>query len=69
MADVMACYGTPFDFISFIGFWITFQVTLCSHYFYNFRKKGPRPKWTTYKHVSDKSKKCLSGGKFVINDH
>ena len=23
-------------------------------------KKGPRLKWTTYKHVSDKSKKCLS---------
>ena len=25
-----------------------------------FEKKGPRPKWTIFKHVSDKSKKCLS---------
>ena len=24
-------------------FWVTFQVTLCSHYFCNIRKKGPRP--------------------------
>ena len=29
-------------------------------------KKGLRPKWTIYKHVSDKSKKCLSVGNFGI---
>ena len=40
--------------------------TLCSHYFCNFRKKGPRPKWTIYKHLSDNSKKCLSIGNFRI---
>ena len=27
--------------------------------FLRFLKKGPRPKWTKYKHVSDDSKKCL----------
>ena len=26
----------------------------------NARKKGPRPKWTIYKHEPDKNKKCLS---------
>ena len=31
--------------------------------FTTFEKKGPRPKWTMYKHVSDKSKKFL----FVVN--
>ena len=36
-----------------------FSVTLCSHYSCNYRKKGPRPKWTIYKHVSDNSKKCF----------
>ena len=30
--------------------------------FCDFRKKGPRQKWTIYKHVSDKSKKCLFVG-------
>ena len=30
------------------------------------RKKGPRPKWTIYKHISDKSKKSLSVGNFGI---
>ena len=32
---------------------------------YNFttsRKKGPRPKWTLYKHEPDKNKKCLNVG-------
>ena len=43
-----------------------FSVALCSYYFCNFRKKGPRPKWTIYKHVSDNSKKCLSVGNFGI---
>ena len=38
------------------SFWFTFIVNLCLR----FPKKGPRPKWTIYKHVSDKSKKCLS---------
>ena len=47
-------------------FYVTFQVTLCSHYFCNFRKKGPRPKLTIYKHVSDNSKKCKSVGNFGI---
>ena len=32
----------------------------CSHFFYKFQKKGPRPKWTIYKHESDKKEKCLS---------
>ena len=40
-------------------FWFTFIVNLC-RFFCNFRKKGRRPKWTIYKHVSDKSKKWLS---------
>ena len=26
------------------SFWVTFQVNLYSHYFWNFQKKGPRPK-------------------------
>ena len=29
-------------------------------------EKGPRPKWTICKHVSDNSKKCLSVGNFWI---
>ena len=49
-----------------ITFWVTFHVTLCFHYFCNFQKKGPRLKWTICKHVSDKSKKCLSVGNFGI---
>ena len=49
-----------------IYFLITFQVALCSHYFYNFRKKGPRYKWTIYKYILDNSKKCLSVGKVGI---
>ena len=47
-------------------FWVTFQVILCFYYFCNFRKEGPRPKLTIYKHVSDKNKKCLSVGNFWI---
>ena len=43
--------------------WFTFIVNLCRHFFH-FRKKGP--KWTIYKHVSDKTKKCLSVGNFGI---
>ena len=38
----------------------TSQITLCSYYFCMFQKKGPRPKWTIYKHVSDKNKKFPS---------
>ena len=30
--------------------------------FCNFRKNGPRPRWTIYKHVSENTKKCLSVG-------
>ena len=41
-------------------FWVTFQVTLCSHYFCRFCKKGPRPKWTIYE--SNKNIKYLSVG-------
>ena len=42
--------------------------TLCSHYFCNFQKRGPRLKWTIHKHVSDNSKKnsYLSVGNFRI---
>ena len=50
----------------FVQFWFTFQVNLCSHNFYDFLKKGSRPKWIIYMHESDKSKKCLSVGNFGI---
>ena len=43
-------------------FWVTVKVTLCSYCFCNFQKKGPRSKWTIYKHVLDNSKKCLTVG-------
>ena len=43
-------------------FWFTFIVNLCRKFLCDFLKKGPNPKWTIYKHVSDKSKKCLSVG-------
>ena len=33
------------------NFWVTFQVTLCPHYFCNFQKNGPRPKWTTFQTI------------------
>ena len=40
---------------------VYFSVNLFSHFFVTFRKKDPRPKWTLYKHKSDKNKKyCLS---------
>ena len=35
---------------------------LLFYYFCEFQKKGPRSKWTVYKHKSDKNKKCLSVG-------
>ena len=38
--------------------WIIFFTFLLLDFCY-FRKKGPRLKWTIYKHVSDKFKKCL----------
>ena len=28
------------------SFWFTFQGSLCSHYFWNFERNGPKPKWT-----------------------
>ena len=34
--------------------------------FLQLSEKGPKPKWTIYKHVSDKNKKCLSVGNFEI---
>ena len=37
-----------------------FSENLCFNNFCVSRKKGPRPKWTIYKHESDKNKKCLS---------
>ena len=45
---------------------VCFSVNLCSHYFYDFQKKGPRPKWTTYKHESDNNKKYPTVGNFGI---
>ena len=43
------------------SFWFTFIVTRYVHNFFcDFRKIYPKPKWTIYKHISDKSKKCLS---------
>ena len=36
------------------------------NFFCNFRKKGSRPKWTIYKHESEKNKKCLRVGNFGI---
>ena len=48
------------------SYWLTFQVNLCFPLFCNFRKKVPRPKWTIYKHKSDKNKKCVSVGNFKI---
>ena len=48
------------DYFSVLGY---FSVAQCSHYYYNFRKKGPRPK---YKYVLDNSKKCLTVGNFGI---
>ena len=47
-----ASYGTPFDIIEFE---LLFQVTLYSHF--ELPEKGPRPKWTIYKHASDNSEK------------
>ena len=49
-----------FEFLAL--FWSIFIINLCRRYPCDFRKKGPRPKWTKYKHVSDKSKKYLSVG-------
>ena len=34
--------------------WLYFQVNLYSHYFWTSKKKDPKPKWTIYKHDSDK---------------
>ena len=48
----------------FLGY--TFPIILCSHYFRDIQKKGRRPKWTIYKHVSDKNKTCLSADNFGI---
>ena len=62
--DQLQDIKTPliFNLISILGYFST----LCSNYFCNFWKKGPRPKWTIYKHISDNSKKCLSVGSFEI---
>ena len=49
----LSCY------LAFLVF--TFQVNLCSHFFATSIMKGPWPKWTIYKHESNKNKKlCLS---------
>ena len=42
------------------AFCFTFQVNLCSQYFCDFQKKGPRPKWTIYKHDLDRNIKNLT---------
>ena len=56
-------HSEHFKFIKKCRFFlVTLHVTLCSHYFCNYRKRDPRPKWTTNKHISDNSKKCLSVG-------
>ena len=47
-------------------FWFTFIANLCRQSLSDFLKKGPRTKWAIYKHVSDKSKKCLSVGNSEI---
>ena len=49
-----------FCFLPQNQFWFIFIINLCRHFFCDIRKKGSRPKWTIYKHVSDNSKKCLS---------
>ena len=41
---------------------VTFEVTSCAHYFFDFQKKVIDPN----KHVSDNSKKCLSVDNFGI---
>ena len=43
-------------------FWFTSIANLCRQYFVDFRRKGPKTKWTIYKLVSDKLKKFLSVG-------
>ena len=58
-------YLTTTVLIYFSEYWPTFQVNLYSHYFWDFQKKGPKPKFTIYKHVSDKSEKCLSVGSYM----
>ena len=35
---------------------------ICRQSFCDFRKKDPRPKWTIYKYILDKSQKCLFVG-------
>ena len=41
---------------------VYFQYTNVLTIFVTSRKKGPKPKWTIYKHESDKNKKNLSVG-------
>ena len=38
-----------------------YSINLCRQFF-RFSKKGPRPKWTIDKYVSDNFKKCLYVG-------
>ena len=45
---------------------VYFLVNLCYHYFATARKKGPRLKWTIYRHKSDKNKKSLYVSNFGI---
>ena len=61
MSDSFYYFSGPKDLFCF-----TFQVNLFSHYFSSFRKKGLRPKYTIYKHESDKNTKCLSVSNFRI---
>ena len=45
---------------------VMYLIEICSHFFCNFLKKVPRPKWTIFKYISDKNKKGLSVGNFGI---
>ena len=45
-----------------VGLWLTFIVKLDRHCFAISKEKGPRPRWTTNKHVLDKLRKFLSVG-------
>ena len=49
-------------------FGLLFSEPMYTHCFSGFRKKVLDPKWTIYKHVSDKSKKNMSVVNFGIRN-
>ena len=65
--NAMACQLMPLDgsFNNSMLFWFIFIIKLCRQFFCDCRKKGPRLKWTIFKHDSDNSKKCLTVGNSV----